>query len=116
MQACCNLFTITDPMMCRQIIQHVEKLKSQLEEQERIRKEAVEKKAAATERRAHVEKEMKEFSAHREDKLESLQKELATGKKELAASAPAIKKMQQEIDLSKEEAGMLRDHLEWVAK
>ncbi|TPX71866.1 hypothetical protein SpCBS45565_g00860 [Spizellomyces sp. 'palustris'] len=94
-----------------QIIQHVESLRKQLQEQETLRQECLEKKAAAQERRTHVEKEMKEFSAHREDKLKSLQKELATGKAQLAKAAPEIRKVQQQIDLTKEEAAQLEKEI-----
>ncbi|KAI8815667.1 condensin complex component SMC2-like protein [Fimicolochytrium jonesii] len=89
------------------VIQRAEALKAELEAQETVRKEAMERKAAAVENRAHVEKEMKEFSTHREGKLQALEKELADGKKELAKSAPAVKQMQQEMELAKEEAVQL---------
>ncbi|KAJ3017170.1 Structural maintenance of chromosomes protein 2 [Thoreauomyces humboldtii] len=89
------------------VIQRVEQLRRQMHEQESARSDALARKAKAVETRTHVEAEMKEFSDHREDKLKALQMDLAKGKKDLAKSAPAIKKVQQEIDLSREETASL---------
>ncbi|KAJ3177337.1 Structural maintenance of chromosomes protein 2 [Geranomyces variabilis] len=92
-------------------IQLVEILKASLKEQEQARADALERKMAAEATKAHVESEMKEFSAHREDKLKALQSDLDRSKKELAKSAPSMKKVQQEIDLSREETASLEKEL-----
>ncbi|KAI8903905.1 condensin complex component SMC2-like protein [Powellomyces hirtus] len=93
-------------------IQHVQSLRTRIQEQELLRADAIEKKKKAEETRAHVASEMREFSAHREDKLKALQNDLALGKKELSKSAPTIKKVQQEIDLSREETASLEKEIQ----
>ncbi|KAJ3153082.1 Structural maintenance of chromosomes protein 2 [Geranomyces michiganensis] len=92
-------------------IQLVQSLKSNLQEQEEARANALERKKVAEATKAHVESEMKEFSAHREDKLKALQADLDRSKKELAKSAPSMRKVQQEIDLSREETASLEKEL-----
>ncbi|KAJ3290770.1 Structural maintenance of chromosomes protein 2 [Borealophlyctis nickersoniae] len=94
-----------------QIITQVETLKQQLEEQQKIMQDCALQRTQAAERCAHIEAEMKEFTDHREEKLKSLEKELAKGKKELAASAPAVKNVQREIDVAKEEAAQFEQEI-----
>ncbi|KAJ3186681.1 Structural maintenance of chromosomes protein 2 [Gaertneriomyces sp. JEL0708] len=94
-----------------QIIHHTEGLRKQLEEQDSIRRECIERRAAAVERRAHIEKEMREFADHRDEKLKSLKTELAKGKAELAKAAPSMKKVQQAIDIAKEETAQIEMEL-----
>ncbi|KAJ3053885.1 Structural maintenance of chromosomes protein 2 [Rhizophlyctis rosea] len=87
-----------------QIITQVDNLKQQLEEQQKNIQECSRRKAEAMERCKQIEAEMSELTNHREEKLKSLEKELAKGKKDLAGSAPMITKVQSEIDVAKEEA------------
>ncbi|KAJ3044691.1 Structural maintenance of chromosomes protein 2 [Rhizophlyctis rosea] len=99
-----------------QVIAQVEALKTQLEEQQIAIQDCARRKAEGQERCKQIEQEMHELTNHREEKLKSLEKELAKGKKDLAASAPTITKVQQEIDVANEEAAQFEEEIKRIGE
>ncbi|KAJ3092417.1 Structural maintenance of chromosomes protein 2 [Quaeritorhiza haematococci] len=81
------------------VIQLVEQLKTDLQKEEENVKECQRRKAEALKRCQSIEKEMDEFMNHREEKLKSLEADLAKKKSALQKNAPRVKEKQVEIDV-----------------
>ncbi|KAJ3268855.1 Structural maintenance of chromosomes protein 2, partial [Terramyces sp. JEL0728] len=85
------------------IIQQVD----ELIEQHKATKDGIEtakqKQDLSQRRTKEIEKEMEELSNNRDSKLKSLQNQVKSDKKKLAQMEPAVEKMKQSINISKEE-------------
>ncbi|KAJ8323186.1 Structural maintenance of chromosomes protein 2 [Batrachochytrium dendrobatidis] len=91
-----------------QIVQHVAQLQKTLTELQESMADCARCKSDGEKSIVNIEKEIKELSSDRGSKLKSIQEKIAEGKRQILKAQPLVYKMQQDINVTKEETEQLR--------